>query len=161
MRPQKKNAVPNVLLLFLSSMCQPSKDSGRASAECFEYNTLASELLERAEYAREVSIGHAAIASSLAESLATEYVHNFAHAAKIAYIVAHITERRAAAGAADDNVGDSLERCRRAAFIARLLRDSLVRALEENLEDINDAIVVEHERTADLTAALEVCDLRS
>ena len=80
-------------------MCQPPKDGDQVRAARAEESALASETLERIAHAREVAVGAAAIANSLADSLITEYAQNLAHAAKVAYIVAYITERRAAAAA--------------------------------------------------------------
>ena len=141
-------------------MCQPPKDGDQVRAARAEDSALASETLERIAHAREVAVGAAAIANSLADSLITEYAQNLAHAAKVAYIVAYITERRAAA-AANDGASDTLEHVQRAALIARLLRDSLGRALERNLAETNRAIVVERERAADLTASLDAHRVRS
>ena len=142
-------------------MCQPPKDGDQVRAARAEDSALASETLERIAHAREVAVGAAAIANSLADSLITEYAQNLAHAAKVAYIVAYITERRAAAAAANDGARDTLEHFQRAALIARLLRDSLGRALEQNLAETNRAIVVERERAADLTASLDAHRVRS
>ena len=80
-------------------MCQPPKDGDQVRDARAEESALASETLERIAHAREVAVGAAAIANSLADSLITEYAQNLAHAAKVAYIVAYITERRAAAAA--------------------------------------------------------------
>ena len=142
-------------------MCQPPKDGDQVRAARAEDSALASETLERIAHAREVAVGAAAIANSLADSLITENAQNLAHAAKVAYIVAYITERRAAAAAANDGASDTLEHVQRAALIARLLRDSLGRALEQNLAETNRAIVVERERAADLTASLDAHRVRS
>ena len=142
-------------------MCQPPKDGDQVRDARAEESALASETLERIAHAREVAVGAAAIANSLADSLITEYAQNLAHAAKVAYIVAYITERRAAAAAGNDGARDTLEHFQRAALIARLLHDSLGRALEQNLAETNRAIVVERERAADLTASLDAHRVRS
>ena len=70
-------------------MCQPPKDGDQVRDARAEESALASETLERIAHAREVAVGAAAIANSLADSLITEYAQNLAHAAKVAYIVAY------------------------------------------------------------------------